>query len=203
MSLTPEQIKLLEAPLNPKHIAKRSKGGTQLSYIEGYHAIDEANRIFGFDGWSHAVSTIQLLDNSRYEKNGKEHYVITYLAKVCVTVDGKTSEDVGTGTADQTSVGDAHEMAVKTAVTDGLKRALRVFGAQFGNSLYDKDMNHDAEAAKFETAHLDLITELSKFTTKEEFDDFVVRNKDLVSSLTETNRGKVNKAYSENIKRVK
>ena len=134
MSLTPEQIKLLEAPLNPKHIAKRSKGGTQLSYIEGYHAIDEANRIFGFDGWSHAVNTIQLLDNSHYEKNGKEHYVITYLARVCVTINGKTSEDVGTGTADQTNAGDAHEMAVKTAVTDGLKRALRVFGAQFGNT---------------------------------------------------------------------
>src|SRR5262245_49254735 len=27
-------------------------GARQLSYIEGWYAISEANRIFGFDGWS-------------------------------------------------------------------------------------------------------------------------------------------------------
>jgi hypothetical protein len=47
-------------------------------------------------------------------------------------------EDVGHGIAAGTS-SEAIEMARKGAVTDALKRALRSFGNQFGNSLYDKD----------------------------------------------------------------
>ena len=34
---------------------------------------------------------------------------------------------------------DAHDMAIKGAVTDALKRALRTFGPQFGNGLYEHD----------------------------------------------------------------
>ena len=36
------------------------------------------------------------------------------------------------------STADAHETAIKAAVTDGMKRALRTFGQAFGNSLYDR-----------------------------------------------------------------
>jgi len=38
---------------------------------------------------------------------------------------------------------DAHEGASKEAITDALKRSLRSFGNQFGNSLYSKDKNHN------------------------------------------------------------
>jgi len=38
---------------------------------------------------------------------------------------------------------DAHEGAAKEAVTDALKRSLRSFGNQFGNSLYSKDKNNN------------------------------------------------------------
>lgn len=200
MTLTPEQKKLLDMPLNPKHIAKRSKGGTQLSYIEGYHVIDEANRIFGYDGWNHTITRLEKVHTGQYEKNGREHFVVTYLATVSVTVGSKVSEDIGTGTSDTTSAGDSFEMASKTAVTDALKRALRVFGAQFGNSLYDKDMNHEAEAAKSETAHLDLITELNKITTQENLKTFLDSNLDVINSLTETNKKRVRDVY-ESIKK--
>lgn len=37
---------------------------------------------------------------------------------------------------------DAHEGAAKEAVTDAIKRAMRSYGNQFGNSLYDKSKQH-------------------------------------------------------------
>ena len=41
---------------------------------------------------------------------------------------------------------DAHEGGAKEAVTDAIKRAMRSFGNQFGNSLYDKSRNHQAQS---------------------------------------------------------
>ena len=32
--------------------ALREAHGRELSYVEGWYAISEANRIFGFDGWN-------------------------------------------------------------------------------------------------------------------------------------------------------
>ena len=50
MAFNETQNKALAAKLNSKHVKTRDKGGITLSYIEGWHAISEANRIFGFDG---------------------------------------------------------------------------------------------------------------------------------------------------------
>ncbi len=51
MLFTEAQLKALGAKLAAKHVRTREHGGRTLSYIEGWHAIAEANRIFGFDGW--------------------------------------------------------------------------------------------------------------------------------------------------------
>jgi len=47
-------IKLLDAPLDPRFVSTRKGGGnTNLKYIEGHDAIDQANRIFGYGNWSY------------------------------------------------------------------------------------------------------------------------------------------------------
>ena len=51
MAFAENQLKLLEGKLPEKHVRTRVQRGMTLSYIEGWHAIAEANRIFGFDGW--------------------------------------------------------------------------------------------------------------------------------------------------------
>ena len=51
MSFTDEQIAALKAPLAREHVKEREQAGRKLSYIEGWTAIAEANRIFGFDAW--------------------------------------------------------------------------------------------------------------------------------------------------------
>ena len=51
MGFTDRQVKALEAKLSAKHVRTREKEGKVLSYVEGWHAISEANRVFGFDAW--------------------------------------------------------------------------------------------------------------------------------------------------------
>ena len=58
-----------------------------------------------------------------------------YTATVRVTARGcPTHSDVGTAVA-RNQTAEEHAAASKAAVTDGLKRALRHFGARFGNGL--------------------------------------------------------------------
>ncbi len=51
MAFAESQVKALAGKLRARHVKTRIAGGKTLSYIEGWRAIDEANRIFGFDGW--------------------------------------------------------------------------------------------------------------------------------------------------------
>ena len=71
-----------------------------------------------------------------------EGWHVGVVATVEVTVESYGNfverEDVGFGDQRGTSAVAVYEMAYKEAVTDALKRALRSFGNQFGNALYDK-----------------------------------------------------------------
>lgn len=51
MAFTDTQARLLKAKLNSRHVKTRKADGTTLHYIEGWHAIAEANRVFGYDAW--------------------------------------------------------------------------------------------------------------------------------------------------------
>jgi len=116
----------LRAPLDLNNVKKRKgAGGRTLDYISGEHAIAEANRIFGFDGWSCETIHMECVKESP----------ITYIARVRVKAGGVTREGWGGDSSHD------HEMAVKGAETDAIKRALRTFGNQFGLPLYDKEEN--------------------------------------------------------------
>jgi recombination DNA repair RAD52 pathway protein len=51
MAFTDEQRQALNAKLRHRHVKMRSSNGAQLAYVEGWHAISEANRIFGYESW--------------------------------------------------------------------------------------------------------------------------------------------------------
>ena len=133
----------LKKPLDPRHVASRSQGGGQVSYIEGWHAIAEANRIFGFDGWTRETLDLRQIGEP-YEVNGK--WRVNYSAKVRIAVYSNsaeyapviTREGCGFGQGIDKDVGQAHESALKEAETDAMKRALMTFGNPFGLALYDK-----------------------------------------------------------------
>jgi recombination DNA repair RAD52 pathway protein len=52
MGFSAKQLQALRRQPNRTHIRTREARGRELTYLEGWYAISEANRIFGFDGWS-------------------------------------------------------------------------------------------------------------------------------------------------------
>lgn len=134
-----EAIEILGEKLKKEHISQRSKGSTSLSYVESHHTIREANRAFGFDGWSYEIKELSMVSE---EKNRNNNHIIGYIARVIVNVDGVLREDVGFGSGIASTLADAHEGATKEAVSDAMKRSLRTFGDIFGLALYDKKQEH-------------------------------------------------------------
>jgi DNA repair and recombination protein RAD52 len=132
MSFNEEQKKLLNQKINKDNVSFRSGGGgQQLAYVESWHVIKEANRIFGFDGWSS-----ETLETSLVSEDSK---CVSYIAKVRITVGNVIREGTGAGHGRMGSIGDKHESAIKEAESDARKRCLMQFGDSFGLSLYDKD----------------------------------------------------------------
>lgn len=141
MSLNDTQKVALEAPLLRNNVKGRKQGGRQVSYIEGWHVIAEANRIFGFDGWSRETVEIKCVsekDRTIGESKTPGHGV-TYVCRVRITAVGIIRDGCGSGHGIDRDLGQAHESAIKEAETDAMKRALMTFGNQFGLALYDKE----------------------------------------------------------------
>lgn len=137
---TDEQKKMLLAGLSAAHIKERKQSGRALSYIEGWHAIAEANRIFGFDAWTRETVEIRCVSEKarKIGSDKRDGWGASYIAKVRVTVEGVVREGVGAGHGIDADLGLAHESAIKEAETDAMKRALVTFGDPFGLALYDK-----------------------------------------------------------------
>ena len=52
MGFSAKQLSALRRGPEDQYIRSRQLHGRDLTYLEGWYAISEANRIFGFDGWS-------------------------------------------------------------------------------------------------------------------------------------------------------
>ena len=144
--LSQEIIDKLNAPLDPSRVKTREgPGGKTLSYLEGHDCVRTANEIFGVGDWGYSVQNIQCLGfgtvNVKDSDTGQAHqeqrtmYYATVELRVgsCLPI-----LEVGFGTT-RGDRPEHHEMAVKGAVTDGLKRCLKNYGDQFGLSLYGEE----------------------------------------------------------------
>ncbi|OAN49095.1 hypothetical protein A6A04_02945 [Paramagnetospirillum marisnigri] len=159
---TDKQNRTLADVLDAGVVKKRQQAGQTLSYIEAWRAIDEANRIFGFDCWKRETilldrTVLESCIKTRYnERTGKKEVVrgpdgepvtmtrVGYLAKVRVTVIAgdqmvvREGTGYGSGFAEDPNM--AFEGAAKQAESDAMKRALMTFGNPFGLALYDKSL---------------------------------------------------------------
>lgn len=147
MAFSEDQIDHLNNTLDPSVVEDRTQSGRTFSYVEAWHAIAEANRIFGFDGWDRETIEMRCVQEcdtiigkgKQYEKPG---FKVSYVAKVRVTVrangDVVVKEGTGAGHGIDADAGIAHESAVKEAESDAMKRAMMQFGNPFGLALYDK-----------------------------------------------------------------
>ena len=152
MAFTEEQVAALKAPLAREHVKTRAQAGRQLSYLEGWVAIAEANRIFGFDAWDRETVDMRLVvERETKLRSGADAWRVAYVCKVRVTVGDRdltgrslVREGTGYGSGIDVDLGAAHESAVKEAETDAMKRALMTFGNPFGLALYDKQQTEVA-----------------------------------------------------------
>jgi Rad52/22 family double-strand break repair protein len=144
MGFSSKQVAALRRNVDHRHIRTRqSNTGRELSYLEGWYVISQANRIFGFDGWSRET----LESKCVLARENRGYFTAVYTAKVRLTVQANGAtivrEGHGTGEGRGEFPGEVHDTALKAAETDATKRALATFGRPFGLELY-----RGAQAAK-------------------------------------------------------
>ena len=98
MTFSSEQRQSLNAKLRIRHVKTRVSQGMPISYVEGWHVICEANRIFGFDAWDRdTVSPLCIWSDIQ-----KGQTACLYTAKARITVRAGAAtivrEGIGTGT---------------------------------------------------------------------------------------------------------
>ena len=138
-SLPPAVTQKLDQPLDSSLVSQRKgRGGRTFDYLEGHVVIAQANAIFGFGGWGYdlvgdvTLRRIETVDTQTGEVTVSQ----AYSAPVRVTVAGALPRtDIGVHPVTEDNL-DGHDTAMKGAVTDGMKRAFRSFGVQFGNAFY-------------------------------------------------------------------
>ena len=202
MQFSKEQVEKLNEPILGANVKEREAGwggkDNTLAYVEGYHVIAEANRIFGFGGWSSETIETTCVQN--------EPRAVTYIAKVRITVGDVIREGTGAGHGNQSNHGNNHESAIKEAETDARKRAFMQFGNQFGLSLYngkDKSWKSNKEKPQKETlvSEQPSVTEMAlkwiqKAPTQKHLDDIKERlNAQMKQgNLTDSERHKLTNA---------
>ena len=123
--------------INPTRIAKRQGGGGKsLSYLESWDVKAHLIRIFGFGGWSWNVLKAELAFE---EKNEKSQWNVGYkvIGRLYIPPLECDYTEAAVGSASLPQRGEAHDMAIKTAESDAIKRAAINLGDQFGLSLYN------------------------------------------------------------------
>ena len=91
MALSDTQVRQLRAKLDGKHVKTRKANGTDLHYVEGWHVIAEANRIFGYDAWDRRT----LASHCVWSGVSGAYHGAAYTAKVRVSVRAGESQLCG------------------------------------------------------------------------------------------------------------
>lgn len=147
MKLTAQQYEQLLKPLNASRVAQRKQAGISLSYLEAWDVKAHLIRIFGFGNWSADVISAELVFE---EKDEKDRWNVGYRVLMRLRIHSAddflgdtTYTEAAVGSATLPQRGEAHDMAIKTAESDALKRAAINLGTQFGLSLYDNGNRND------------------------------------------------------------
>ena len=139
-----EQIDVMLRAIAPSRVAVMDG----MSHLEGYDVRATMTRMFGFGHWDEIAlePTTLLYADETTTRAGKPAFKVAYRASRRLVVRNQNGEQMCThdGSAVGESImpdfkrGDCHDMAIKTAETQALKRAAINLGDQFGLSLYRK-----------------------------------------------------------------
>jgi recombination DNA repair RAD52 pathway protein len=139
--LTAPQLRLLHRSVNPERIGKDDKG---FSHMEAWDIKRHLIRVFGFGGYDTENRELALVRELEIPAGSKSRWTVVYRAQVRLIVKDVHGREIGhwdgeaIGDAqNQPSLGDAHDLALKSAASQALKRAATNLGDQFGLSLYN------------------------------------------------------------------
>lgn len=147
--LSKTQLDQLLKPLNPSRVEILEKAGQSLSYLNQADVRAHLTRIFGFCRWDSEVLETQLLFEQEVEGKDRKgepvsRWYVGWRATVQLSLrapDGSwlcTYTETAIGGNVQPQRHEASDMALKSAVSDALKRCAINLGDQFGLGLYSK-----------------------------------------------------------------
>lgn len=120
-----------------------------MAHLEAWDVRRQLIRIFGFEGFSIETVALDLVTEREAKQGDRSRWTVVYRAQVRLTIRNTEGhvvshwEDAAAGdSVNQPSLGDAHDMAMKTALSQALKRCTVNLGDQFGLSLYNNG-SHD------------------------------------------------------------
>lgn len=115
--------------------------GGKVAYIEGSTtAVRLANTILGWENWSFLKKT-EMVFNEK-DARGQYKFVFRCDGTLVVKKGGITvvKQDVGVGSGQGGKAEDAIDTAIKSSVTDAMKRCLRLMGPALGGTVYKKSV---------------------------------------------------------------
>ncbi|MFB9558619.1 Rad52/Rad22 family DNA repair protein [Streptomyces roseoviridis] len=138
--LTTAQVDFLLRGIDPRRVGQDGKG---FAHVEAWDIRRHLIRVFGFGGFDTDLLEMTLVSQQEIPNGNRSRWTVVYrvAVKLTVKVDGvELGHWHGVATGDGTnlpSLADAHDLALKTADSQALKRAATNMGDQFGLSLYN------------------------------------------------------------------
>jgi hypothetical protein len=142
--ITPEQYTYLRQAINQNRVRELSGN----SHLEAWDVRRTLTRVFGFGGWDVETRDLVLVKEIEIpprSEGGKSRWTVVYRADVRLVIKDAAGREIchfddsaAGDSQNQPVVGDAHDHAMKTALSQALKRCAVNLGDQFGLSLYDK-----------------------------------------------------------------
>lgn len=151
---TIEQIESELSAKIPRDVVSLRDGGAgrKLSYLEGWYVIDRLNTIFGPLNWAKEIIEIKEVVNTTNKGQFPAYIVKVRLSVIKPDHTVVIKEGFGYG-ADKSGL-NAHELAIKEAVTDAMKVAAKDFGMSLGLALYDRNQENVEDEVQTVTGRL-------------------------------------------------
>ncbi len=145
MSFNAKQVEQLLRPIRPERVLK---DGKQHSHVSQQDITAHLIRVFGFGAFDTELLSLDVVfEHQRFGSDGKPvvgRFDVCYRAVMRLTVRDEHGnrvcrfEDGSTGVAQNQTLADAHDLAMKSAISLAKKRCAINLGDQFGLSLYNK-----------------------------------------------------------------
>lgn len=141
--ITPAQYSFLVEPIKEYRV-QHLRGN---AHLEQWDIRRHLIRCFGFGGFdieTKSVTCVAQIEHKPAKEGDKSRWTVVYTAEVRLSLKTQSGavfavyEDGASGDSqNQPSLGDAHDQALKTALSQALKRCAVNLGDQFGLSLYN------------------------------------------------------------------